>query len=176
MAKWNPLALKLVMWLMGILIAAGSAAGFIGGSFFQFDQSFGVTASVAGIAFGAGLMIAGFDPIANVSWVRALVIYAILQVVYQLFAWISIGRFDLIPFVIAIIAGALAPLPLFLCMRKNLPVFPHRRAGFAGAPALFPADEILLKSLHATHGARTARVRRPGGASPTGHDRIAVLG
>ena len=107
MAKWNPLALKLVMWLMGILIAAGSAAGFIGGSFFQFDQSFGVTASVAGIAFGAGLMIAGFDPIANVSWVRALVIYAILQVVYQLFAWISIGRFDLIPFVIAIIAGAL---------------------------------------------------------------------
>ena len=107
MAKWNPLALKLVMWLMGILIAAGSAAGFIGGSFFQFDQSFGVTASVAGIAFGAGLMIAGFDPIANVSWVRALIIYAILQIVYQLFAWISIGRFDLIPFVIAIIAGAL---------------------------------------------------------------------
>ena len=106
-AKWNPLALKLVMWLMGILIAAGSAAGFIGGSFFQFDQSFGVTASVAGIAFGAGLMIAGFDPIANVSWVRALIIYAILQVVYQLFAWISIGRFDLIPFLIAIIAGAL---------------------------------------------------------------------
>jgi hypothetical protein len=104
-AKWNPLALKLVLWLMGILIAAGSASGFIGGSFFQFDQSFGVTASVAGIAFGAGLMIAGFDPIANVSWVRALVLYAILQVVYQLFAWISIGRFDLIPFIIAIIAG-----------------------------------------------------------------------
>jgi hypothetical protein len=95
------------MWLMGILIAAGSAAGFIGGSFFQFDQSFGVTASVAGIAFGAGLMIAGFDPIANVSWVRALILYAILQVVYQLFAWISIGRFDLIPFVISIISGAL---------------------------------------------------------------------
>jgi len=24
-------------------------------------------------------------------------------------------------------------------MRKNLPVFPHRRVGFADAPALFPA-------------------------------------
>jgi len=106
-AKWNPLALKVLMWVMGILIVAGSAAGFVGGSFFQFDQSFGVTGSVAGIAFGAGLMIAGFDPIGNVSWVRALIIYAILQVVYQLFAWISIGRFDLIPFVIGIIAGAL---------------------------------------------------------------------
>jgi hypothetical protein len=96
------------MWVMGILIAAGSAAAFVGGTFFQFDsQYFGVTAAVAGIAFGAGLMIAGFDPIANVSWVRAVVIYAILQVVYQLFSWISIGRFDVIPFVIAIIAGAL---------------------------------------------------------------------
>jgi hypothetical protein len=106
-AKWNPLALKVLMWVMGILIVAGSAAGFVGGSFFQFDQTFGVTASVAGIAFGAGLMIAGFDPIANVSWVRALIVYAILQVVYQLFSWISIGRFDLIPFIIAIIAGVL---------------------------------------------------------------------
>jgi hypothetical protein len=27
-------------------------------------------------------------------------------------------------------------------MRKNLPVFPHRRVGFADAPALFPADGI----------------------------------
>lgn len=106
MAKWNPLALKLVMWVMGILIVAGSGLGFIGGSFFPFDQYFGVTASVAGVAFGAGLMIAGFDPIANVSWVRALILYAILQVVYQLFAYISIGRFDLIAFLIAIIAGA----------------------------------------------------------------------
>ena len=106
MAKWNPMALKLVMWVMGVLIVAGSGLGFIGGSFFPFDQYFGVTASVAGVAFGAGLMIAGFDPIGNVSWVRALILYAILQVVYQLFAYISIGRFDLIAFLIALIAGA----------------------------------------------------------------------
>ncbi len=105
-AKWNPMALKLVMWVMGVLIVAGSGLGFIGGSFFPFDQYFGVTASVAGVAFGAGLMIAGFDPVGNVSWVRALILYAILQVVYQLFAYISIGRFDLIAFLIALIAGA----------------------------------------------------------------------
>jgi hypothetical protein len=53
------------------------------------------------------LMIAGFDPVANVSWVRALILYAILQIVYQLFAFISIGRFDTIAFIIAIVAGAL---------------------------------------------------------------------
>jgi len=28
-------------------------------------------------------------------------------------------------------------------MRKNLPVFPHRRFGFAEAAALFPADGIF---------------------------------
>ena len=108
MAKWNPLALKLLMWVMGILIAAGSAAGFVGSTFFQFDsQYFGVTASVAGIAFGAGLMIAGFDPVANVSWVRALILYAILQVIYQIFLQISLGRFDIVAFIIAILAGVL---------------------------------------------------------------------
>src|SRR5438445_11297754 len=90
------------MWVMGILIVAGSAFP----TWIPFDTWFGVTASVAGVAFGAGLMIAGFDPIANVSWVRALILYAILQVVYQLFAYISIGRFDLIAFLIALIAGA----------------------------------------------------------------------
>lgn len=107
MAKWNPLALKLVLWVMGVLIVAGSGLGFIGGNFFPFDTYFGVTASVAGVAFGAGLMIAGFDPIANVSWVRALILYAILQVVYQIFTQISIGRFDIISFAIAIIAAVL---------------------------------------------------------------------
>ena len=107
MAKWNPLALKLLMWFMGVLIVAGSGLGFIGGSFFPFDTYFGVTASVAGVAFGAGLMIAGFDPIANVSWVRALILYAILQVIYQVFTQISISRFDIISFAIAIIVGVL---------------------------------------------------------------------
>ncbi len=107
MVKWNPLALKLLMWVMGILIVAGSGLGFIGGSFFPFDSYFGVTASVAGVAFGAGLMIAGFDPVANVSWVRALILYAILQVVYQVFDQIAIGRFDIVAFIISILAGVL---------------------------------------------------------------------
>jgi len=102
-AKWNPLALKLLMWVMGILIVAGSAFP----TWIPFDTWFGVTASVAGVAFGAGLMIAGFDPIANVSWVRALILYAILQVIYQIFLQISLGRFDIVSFIIAIIAAVL---------------------------------------------------------------------
>lgn len=107
MAKWNPLALKLVMWVMGLLIVAGSGVTFIGSTIFNFDSTFGVAAPVAGVAFGAGLMIAGFDPIANVSWVRALIVYAILMVVYQIFLSISVGHFDIIAFVIAVIVAVL---------------------------------------------------------------------
>ena len=103
MAKWNPLALKLLMWLMGVLIVAGSAFP----TWIPFDTWFGITASVAGVAFGAGIMIAGFDPIGNVSWVRAVILYAILQVIYQIFLQISIGRFDFEAFLVAVIVGGM---------------------------------------------------------------------
>ena len=116
MAKWNPLALKVLMWVMGVLIVAGSGLGFIGSTIFNFDSNFGVTASVAGVAFGAGIMIAGFDPIANVSWVRALILYAVLQVVYQIFLQISVGRFDIIAFAVAVIAGGVL---IFLYPNKS---------------------------------------------------------
>lgn len=107
MAKWNPLALKLLMWVMGILIVMGSGLGFIGSTFFAFDTWAGVSASVAGIAFGAGIMIAGFDPEGNVSWVRALIVYAILELVYQIFNQITVSRFDIVPVLVAIIVAVL---------------------------------------------------------------------
>jgi hypothetical protein len=91
------------MWLMGVLIVAGSAFP----TWIPFDTWFGITASVAGVAFGAGIMIAGFDPIANVSWVRAVILYAILQVIYQIFLQISIGRFDFEAFLVAVIVGGM---------------------------------------------------------------------
>jgi len=95
------------MWVMGVLLVMGSGLGFIGTSFFPFDTWAGVTASVAGVAFGAGVMIAGFNPEGNVSWVRALVLYAILQVVYQIFSQVTIARFDIVSFIIAILVAAL---------------------------------------------------------------------
>jgi hypothetical protein len=45
-------------------------------------------------------------------------------------------------------------------MRKNLPVFPHRRAGFAGAPALFPAVWIIEKLRLATFGSVLSELSR----------------
>jgi len=75
-AKWNPLALKILLWVMGVLLVVGSAASFVGNAVFDFGSGAGVTAPVAGIAFGAGMMIAGFDPIANILVaVLVLVLY-----------------------------------------------------------------------------------------------------
>src|SRR5438045_8881808 len=48
MAKWNDLALKLLMLVMGVLLVMGSGLGVIGGSLFPVDSWVGVTASVAG--------------------------------------------------------------------------------------------------------------------------------
>jgi hypothetical protein len=118
------------MWVMGILIVMGSGLGFIGSSFFQFDTWAGVTASVAGVAFGAGIMIAGFDPIANVSWVRALILYAILEIVWQVFGAITIGRFDIIPFIIAILVAVLV-----LVLYPNKPALWMQGSKMGGARA-----------------------------------------
>jgi hypothetical protein len=128
-AKWNPLALKLLMWVMGLLIVMGSGLGFIGGSFFPFDSWAGVTASVAGVAFGAGIMIAGFDPVGNVSWVRALVLYAVLEIVWQIFNQITIGHFDIVAFIIAIIVAV-----LILVLYPNKPAL-WMQGGTMGARA-----------------------------------------
>ena len=109
MAKWNPLALKILMWVMGLLLVVSSASTFVGAAVFPSNAGIAgaVTGPVAGIAFGAGVMIAGFDPIANISWVRALVVYAILEVVYQIFTQITIGQFDIVAFIIGILVAVL---------------------------------------------------------------------
>jgi len=109
MAKWNPLALKILMWVMGVLLVVSSASTFVGAAFFPTGSGIAgaVTGPVAGIAFGAGVMIAGFDPIANISWVRALILYAILEIVYQIFAQITIGQFDIVAFVVGILVAVL---------------------------------------------------------------------
>ena len=130
MAKWNPLALKLLMWVMGVLIVMGSGLGFVGGTFFPFDSWAGVTGSVAGVAFGAGVMIAGFDPIANVSWVRALVLYAILEVVWQVFNQVSVGSLDIVALLVAIIVAV-----LILVLYPNKPALWMQGGTSAGARA-----------------------------------------
>jgi hypothetical protein len=104
-ARWNPLSLKVLMIFMGVLIVVGSALGSYGASFFPFDKDLGVSGIVAGVAFGAGIVIAGFNPEANVSWVRAVILYCIIELVYEIVDQIAIARFDIVAFLIALIVG-----------------------------------------------------------------------
>ena len=109
MTKWNPLALKILLWVVGVLLVVSSAAEFVGATVFPTNTGIAgaVTGPVAGIAFGAGVMIAGFDPIANITWVRAVVLYSILEVVYQIFTQITLGTFDIVAFIIGILIAVL---------------------------------------------------------------------
>jgi hypothetical protein len=131
MAKWNPLALKILLWVVGVLLVVSSAASFIGVAVIPTNTGIAgfASAPVAGIAFGAGIMIAGFDPIANVSWVRAVVVYAILEVVYNIFTQIAIGVFDIVGFIIGILVAVLV-----LVLYPNKPAL-WMQGGASGARA-----------------------------------------
>ena len=133
MAKWNPLALKILMWVMGVLLVVSSAASFIGVNVFPAANggiAAAASAPVAGIAFGAGLMIAGFDPVANISWVRAIVVYAILEIVYNIFTMVTIGTFDIVAFIIAILVAVLV-----LVLYPNKPALWMQGSASSGARA-----------------------------------------
>ncbi|TMD73630.1 MAG: hypothetical protein E6I81_03920 [Chloroflexi bacterium] len=126
MAKWNPLALKVLMWVMGVLLVVSSASEFVGAAVFPTNTGIAgaVTGPVAGIAFGAGVMIAGFDPIANISWVRAVIVYAILEIVYQVFAQITLGQFDIVAFIIGILVAV-----IILVLYPNKPALWMQQGG-----------------------------------------------
>ena len=132
MAKWNPLALKILLWVVGVLLVVSSAASFVGVSIIPTNTGIAgaATAPVAGIAFGAGIMIAGFDPIANISWVRAVVVYAILEVVYNIFTQVAIGTFDVIGFIIGILVAV-----LILVLYPNKPALWMQTGTTSGAHA-----------------------------------------
>jgi len=131
-AKWNPLALKILMWVVGVLMVVSSAASFVGVSVIPTNEGIAgaVTAPVAGIAFGAGIMIAGFDPIANISWVRAVVVYAILEVVYNSFTQIAIETFDIVAFIVAILVAV-----IILVLYPNKPALWMQTGSTSGARA-----------------------------------------
>ena len=109
MSRYNHLGLTAVMVLLGLILVAGSLLASVGPAFVPFDQYIGTRASVAGVAFGIGVALAGFRPAANVTWVRLAVLYCILELVTEVidYFWLGPAAFNLIPFVVSIIFGVL---------------------------------------------------------------------
>ncbi len=109
MAKYSHLALTAVMLLMGLLIIVGSLLASVGTTFFPFDQYVGTRATVAGVAFGGGIMLAGFRPQENPSWVRLAILYCVLDVLYEIvaFFWLGASGASWLALVFSIIFGVL---------------------------------------------------------------------
>lgn len=109
MKKYNHLALTVVLMLMGVMLIVGSVLASMGTTLFPFDSFIGTRAAVAGIAFGAGIMLAAFRPDENLTWVRAAVVYCVLDVLYEIVYGLFFGgaAFGLIPLVVSIVFGAL---------------------------------------------------------------------
>ena len=84
MAKWNKLALNIVMVVFGVLMIVGSLLASVGTTLFPFDQLVGTRAAVAGVAFGAGLALAGMQPVVPATWVRAGLVYCVLDILYEI--------------------------------------------------------------------------------------------
>lgn len=98
--------LTVVMLLTGILLVIGSMINTFASSVFPAEQYLGTDASAAAAAFGAGIAIASFDPVRNVSWVRALILYAILLIVFQIVFGIFVGTpYKLAPLVLGIVVS-----------------------------------------------------------------------
>lgn len=118
MAKWNHIALPLVMVVLGVLLVIGSVLSIVGTTFFPLDQFVGTRGSVAGIAFGIGILAAAAAPEEHPSWVRAGVVYCGLEAVYEIVAWIWLGSggFAIVPFVLSILIGFLL---IFLYPRRQ---------------------------------------------------------
>ena len=108
MKKWNQLALNVVMILMGVMVIVGSALSVPGTTIFPFDGYFGVRASVAGIALGAGIAVSGFNPAMHPMWARIAVFYCVLDLLYEIVTQITgIGQPNIIAFVMSLIFGGL---------------------------------------------------------------------
>ena len=109
MAKWNKLALNIVMVVFGVLLIVGSLLASVGTTLFPFDQLVGTRAAIAGVAFGAGLALAGMQPVVPATWVRAGLVYCVLDILYEIVApfWLGGAGISIVSLLISLILGGL---------------------------------------------------------------------
>jgi hypothetical protein len=109
MAKWNKLALNIVMVVFGVLMIVGSLLASVGTTLFPFDQLVGTRAPVAGVAFGAGLILAGMQPVVPATWVRAALFYCVLDVLYEIVTlfWLGGAGISIVSLLVSLILGGL---------------------------------------------------------------------
>ena len=109
MAKWNKLALNIVMVVFGVLMIVGGLLASVGTTIFPFDSLIGTRATIGAVAFGAGLALAGMQPAVPATWVRAGLFYCVLDVLYEVvnLFWLGGAGVSIVSLLIALILGGL---------------------------------------------------------------------
>jgi hypothetical protein len=80
-----------VMALMGAALVGGSARALFGDALLPLDLELGTNSSAAAAVLGIGLMAAAIHPAANISWVRAGILYGLVTIGYEIGAYLMIG-------------------------------------------------------------------------------------
>jgi hypothetical protein len=113
--------LTAVMALMGMAMVAGSARALFGDNLLPLDLQLGTHSSAAAAVLGIGLMAAAFKPAANISWVRAGILYGVVTVAYEIGSHFWLGAEFFYGPVIFGLASSLLLIALYPQREKLLP-------------------------------------------------------
>ena len=92
------LILTIAMVLMGMGLVGGAAAALLPNSLLPLDQEVGTHTSAAGAVLGIGLAAAAVNPVKNIAWVRAGILYGFVVLAFEAGAYFVVGaRFHLGP-------------------------------------------------------------------------------
>jgi hypothetical protein len=123
------------MLLMGTALIAGGAESIYPTALLPLDETIGTHSSVAAIALGMGICLAGVRPSQHVGWVRIGILYGPLVVAYQALMFHLIAK----PFSPGpLIFGLLCSLLLAMLYPDRGRLIPPRRDE-AAQPAGLPA-------------------------------------
>jgi peptidoglycan/LPS O-acetylase OafA/YrhL len=118
------------MLFLGASLIAGAVVSAFPNWLLPVDQYLGTHSSVAGAALGIGIAAAAFNPVANVTWVRIAILYAILDVLFALILRATVGApFQTWPFIVSIVVGAL----LIVLYPQREQLLPPREASWRTA-------------------------------------------
>ena len=133
-----------VMLLMGMTMVAGSARALFGNALLPLDQEIGTHSSAAAAVLGIGLMAAAINPRANVSWVRAGILYGVVTIFFEVGAHFWIGAEFFIGPIIFGVASSLLLIALYPQPGKLMPPVTDQSATKppATAPQVAPKTPV----------------------------------
>jgi hypothetical protein len=134
------LLLMIAMLLMGMALVGGAAAALVPTSLLPLDQEVGTHTSAAGAVLGIGLMAAAFNPVVNMSWVRAGILYGFVVLAFEAgsyFIWRAPFHIGPVFFGLAfsLLLIALYPNRRALVPERSKPQTPRPASAAAPAPA-----------------------------------------